>query len=228
MACGGCDALAVPLPATLRAVVPDRLRDSPRLRALAVGSGLVPPRRMHSDEEAALLAELAEGRGVAVEVGVYEGSSALVLCAALPLDSELHLIDPFTANPTLLPGWRATEAATRRVVERARRRRGGPRVHWHVELSEQTAAGWSGPVDLVFVDGDHSEAGCRLDWELWSPLVAPGGVVAFHDARDGGGPEPGLPGPTAVVNSLFRGERPVEGWRIVAEADTLVAVERIR
>lgn len=218
----------MPLPATLRAVVPDRLRDSPRLRALAVGSGLVPPRRMHSDEEAAALAELARDRDVAVEIGVYEGSSALVLCAALPLESELHLIDPFTANPTLLPGWRATESATKRVVERARRRRGGPGVHWHVELNEQTAAGWSRPVDLVFVDGDHSEAGCRTDWELWSPLVAPGGVVAFHDARDGGGPEPGLPGPTAVVNALFRGERPVDGWRIVAEADTLVVVERIR
>lgn len=208
--------------------MPARLRDSPRLRALAVGGGLVPPRRMHSDEEAALLAELAGSSNVAVEIGVYEGSSALVLCAALPLESDLHLIDPFTANPTLLPGWRATEAATKRVVERARRRRGGPRVHWHVELSEQTAARWSEPVDLVFVDGDHSEAGCRLDWDLWSPLVAPAGVVAFHDARDGGGPEPGLPGPTAVVNTLFRGERPVNGWRIAAEADTLVVVERIR
>lgn len=208
--------------------MPDRLRDSPRLRALAVGSGLVPPRRMHSDEEAALLAELAGSCNVVVEIGVYEGSSALVLCAAMPLESDLHLIDPFTANPTLLPGWRATEAATRRVVERARRRCGGPRVHWHVELSEQTAARWSEPVDLVFVDGDHSEAGCRLDWDLWSPLVAPGGVVAFHDARDGGGPEPGLPGPTAVVNTLFRVERAVSGWQIAAEADTLVAVERIR
>ena len=228
MARGEWDALAVPLPAALRSIAPDRLRDSPRLRALSVGSGLVPPRRMHSDEEAALLAALAQDRGVAVEIGVYEGSSALVLCAALPLDSDLHLIDPFTANPTLLPGWRATETATRRVVERARRRRGGPRVHWHVELSEQTAAGWSEPVDLVFVDGDHSEAGCRLDWELWSPLVARGGVVAFHDARDGGGPEPGLPGPTAVVDSLFRGEQPVAGWRIAAEADTLVVAERIR
>lgn len=224
MRCSG----PMPLPSALRAVVPDRLRDSPRLRALAVGSGLVPPRRMHSDEEAALLAELARGRDVAVEVGVYEGSSALVLCAALPPDATLHLIDPFTANPTLLPGWRATEGATRRVVERARRRRGGPRLQWHIALSEQVAADWSEPVDLVFVDGDHSEAGCRLDWELWSPSVAPGGVVAFHDARDGGGPEPGLPGPTAVVDSLFRGERPGADWRIAAEVDTLVVVERIR
>lgn len=217
----------MPLPSRIRSAIPARLRDSPRLRALAVGSGIVPPRRMHSDEEATALAELAAGRRTAVEIGVYEGSSALVLCSALPLDATLHLIDPFTANPTLLPGWQASEHATRRVVERARRRRGGPRLRWHVELSEQTAARWSEPVDLVFIDGDHSEAGCRLDWELWSPFVAPGGVVAFHDARDGGGPEPGLPGPTAVVDELFRRDGPPEGWHIAAEFDTLVAVERI-
>lgn len=217
----------MPLPTAIRGAVPERVRDSPRLRALAVGSGLVPPRRMHSDDEAAALGELAAGRAAAVEIGVYEGSSALVLCEALPLDAELHLIDPFTANATLLPGWRAFEGATRRVVERARRRRGGPQLRWHVALSEDVAAGWSEPVDFVFIDGDHSEAGCRTDWELWSPFVPPGGVVAFHDARDGGGPEPGLPGPTAVVDSLFRDANPVPGWRLRAEVDTLVAVERI-
>ena len=216
----------MPLPGAIRSAIPAGLRDSPRLRALAVGSGLVPPRRMHSDAEARALAELASPSRTAVEVGVYEGSSALVLCEALPLDATLHLIDPFTANPTLLPGWRATEGATRRVLERARRRRGGPRLRWHVALSEEVARDWDEPVDLVFVDGDHSEAGCRLDWELWSPFVAPGGAVAFHDARDGGGPEPGLPGPTAVVDSLFRGDGAVEGWRIAAEVDTLVVVER--
>lgn len=216
----------VALPKQIRALAPDRVRDSPRLRALAVGSGLIPPRRMHSPWEAALLAELARERSTAVEIGVYEGASAVLLCKALPEHASLHLIDPFTANATLLPGWRASEGATRRVVERAVRRRGAPQVHWHVELSEQTAARWSGPVDLVFVDGDHSEEGCRLDWELWSPFVPPGGVVAFHDARDGGGQQRGLPGPTRVVDSLFRGAGAVPGWRIAAEVDTLVAVER--
>lgn len=217
----------MPLPGPIRSAVPAGLRDSPRLRALAVGNGLVPPRRMHSDDEARVLAGLAAASRTAVEVGVYEGSSALVLCRAMPRDGTLHLIDPFTANPTLLPGWRATEGATRRVVERARRRRGGPRLRWHVALSEEVARKWTQPVDLVFVDGDHSEAGCRLDWTVWSPFVAPGGAVAFHDARDGGGAEPGLPGPTAVVDALFRGPDAVEGWRIATEVDTLVVVQRV-
>jgi predicted O-methyltransferase YrrM len=213
---------AMPLPQAMRRLAPDRLRYSVRLRALAVGSGLVPPRSMHSAAESALLAELARDRKTVVEIGVYEGSSAVVLAGALPADATLHLIDPFGANPTLLPGWAGVEGATRRVVARAARRRGaGPRVVWHVERSADTAARWSEPVDLVFIDGDHTEAGCRMDWELWSPLVAPGGVVLFHDAI---GPD-ALPGPRAVFEDLFRADDQPRGWRIKSEVDTSVAVE---
>lgn len=36
-------------------------------------------------------------------------------------------------------------------------------------------------IDFLFIDGDHGYEGVRADWLLWSPLVRPGGVVAFHD-----------------------------------------------
>src|SRR5438034_4547816 len=169
------------LPQALRRAVPDRLRDDVRVRGLAVGAGLIPPRTMHSAEERALLQRLARGARRVVEIGVYEGASAAALCEVLGPDAELHLVDPFGHHPTALPaGWGATERASRRVVDRAVRRaraarRGGPRVVWHVELSEDAARGWSAPVDLVFVDGDHAEAATRLDWELWHRHVMPGG-----------------------------------------------------
>src|SRR5437868_2031659 len=84
---------AMPLPQAVRRLAPDRLRYSVRLRALAVGSGLVPPRSMHSAAESELLAALARGRRMAVEIGVYEGSSAVVLAGALPAGAGLHLND---------------------------------------------------------------------------------------------------------------------------------------
>ncbi len=214
------------LPATLRSRVPTRLRDDVRLRALAVGLGAIPPRTMHSDEDAAvLLRAAAEARRV-VEIGVYEGSSAVALCRHLGPGAELHLVDPFGHHPDALPsGWGATEWATRRAVARAAR--GGPRVHWHVALSERVAAGWSGEVDLVFIDGDHSEHGVELDWNAWRPFVAVGGHVVFHDARADQPGGRGLPGPTAVVARLVRsGASP--GWGIDDEADRSVAVRRER
>jgi hypothetical protein len=59
----------------------------------------------------------------------------------------------------------------------------GPTVHWHVDFSANVAQGWSLPVDLVFIDGDHSEVGVAKDWDLWHPFVVEGGSVLFHDAR---------------------------------------------
>jgi predicted O-methyltransferase YrrM len=215
------------LPKAIRRLVPDRARHDVRLRALFVGAGLIPPRTMHSEADAGVLRAIATGRRRVVEIGVYEASSAVVLCEVLDPDAELHLIDPFGEHGTALPaGWGATEGASRRVVERARRRHGGPRVTWHVDYSAAVAARWADPVDLVFIDGDHSEAGVRADWEGWHGFVNPGGAVVFHDARMSQERGRGLPGPTAVVDALFRGPAAVAGWRIVAEADRTVAVER--
>lgn len=40
------------------------------------------------------------------------------------------------------------------------------------------------PIDLLFIDGDHSYDGAYLDWRVYRRLVRPGGVVAFHDIVD--------------------------------------------
>jgi predicted O-methyltransferase YrrM len=37
------------------------------------------------------------------------------------------------------------------------------------------------PIDFLFIDGDHSYAGAKLDFEMYGPLVRPGGIIAFHD-----------------------------------------------
>jgi predicted O-methyltransferase YrrM len=222
------------LPARLRRLTPVRVRDDVRLRALAVGLGLIPPRTMHSEGDAEVLLEAAKGARRVVEIGVYEGSSALALCEALGPDTELHLVDPFGSHPDALPsGWGATEWATRRVLARAVRRRGvlaggrGVHIHWHVALSHEVAARWEGEVDLVFIDGDHSEAGCELDWSCWHPFVPVGGRVVFHDARADQPGGRGLPGPTSVVERHFRSAEATPGWEIMAEADRTVVVRRV-
>ena len=78
----------------------------------------------------------------------------------------------------------------------------------------------------MFIDGDHSEEGVRTDWEDWHGFVEPGGAVVFHDARLTQPGGRGLPGPTAVVDSLFRGPHAVAGWSVAREADRTVAVVR--
>jgi predicted O-methyltransferase YrrM len=219
-----CKTPTMPLPKAVRRLTPRALRDNPRLRSLALGAGLIPPRTMHHPAEAAALAELARAAQVVVEIGVYEGSSAVILVHAMPPGSQLHLIDPFVDESgwALPAGWGATETATKRVVARAARADGtGPAVHWHVKRSQYVGRLWNGgPVDLVFVDGDHSPAAVREDWDVWHEHVRPGGAVAFHDANGRS------PGPSAVVDELFHGAEPVPGWSVENAVESLVVVRR--
>lgn len=39
----------------------------------------------------------------------------------------------------------------------------------------------SNKIQFLFIDGDHSYEGVRQDFEIYSRLVPPGGIIGFHD-----------------------------------------------
>ena len=39
-------------------------------------------------------------------------------------------------------------------------------------------------LDFLFIDGDHSYEGVKKDFEMYSPLVKKGGIIAFHDIAE--------------------------------------------
>ena len=47
------------------------------------------------------------------------------------------------------------------------------------------------PLDFLFIDGDHRYEGVKADFEMYSPLVRPGGWIAFHDIVPGPADEAG-------------------------------------
>lgn len=55
---------------------------------------------------------------------------------------------------------------------------------------EQAAIDWlrealaGRPIDVLHIDGDHSYDGVRADWEMYSPLVRPGGLILIHDVAN--------------------------------------------
>ena len=50
---------------------------------------------------------------------------------------------------------------------------------------DKVVAGLHGELlDFLFIDGDHSEEGVRQDYEMYSPLVRPGGLIALHDIKE--------------------------------------------
>jgi predicted O-methyltransferase YrrM len=42
-------------------------------------------------------------------------------------------------------------------------------------------------LDFLFIDGDHTYEGVREDFNMYSPLVRDGGLIAFHDIAQSGG-----------------------------------------
>ena len=42
----------------------------------------------------------------------------------------------------------------------------------------------SGKFDVIFIDGDHTYAGVKKDFELYSDLINKGGIICFHDIWD--------------------------------------------
>jgi predicted O-methyltransferase YrrM len=49
----------------------------------------------------------------------------------------------------------------------------------------QTRALGGRRLDFLFIDGDHSAEGVRADFDLYTPLVRSGGLVALHDIVPG-------------------------------------------
>lgn len=177
----------------------------------------------HSEAEASLLQRFAEGASTVVEIGVSEGGSALELRSVMDRGGTLTLVDPY-------PPGRFGVSMARVVAHRTLRRSNRGSVRWLRSTSAQAAPGWSGAIDFLFIDGDHSLAAVRQDWELWAPMVRSGGHVAMHDARviPGGGDGDRVwiddqAGPVVLAREVAADP----GWRLVGEAETTVVFRRL-
>jgi predicted O-methyltransferase YrrM len=182
--------------------------------------GLRPALAQHTGAEHAALKRWAANRRCLIEIGVAEGVSALALREAMAEDGRLYLIDPF--HLSRVPALNFVKRAARRTVATCPR----GEVAWIDAFSYDAARTWNAAVDLLMIDGDHSDQGVQRDWDDWSRFVVPKGVVILHDARIfEGGWTTAEYGPVKLVDRLFR-ERRTPGWEIVEEVHSLVVVER--
>jgi predicted O-methyltransferase YrrM len=117
---------------------------------------------------------------VCVEIGSARGLSACYVGMALKHrgHGKLYAIDPHERT-----NWNDTDSVdTYDIMQRNLRACG---VEQYVEIiraySNDAAKNWTRPIDMIFIDGDHSYEGVKTDWDLFVPFVRPSGVVIFHD-----------------------------------------------
>lgn len=136
----------------------------------------------------------ARPHAVVVEIGSLFGGT-LWYWSHLPAIGTLVSVDLPTSQPPLARGVRAARETWRSALS--------PRCdfvlverdsHLDTTVDEVSADVDDEPIDFLFIDGDHTYDGVRRDFELWSPLVCPGGVVALHDTwkNPDGRHEPGV------------------------------------
>lgn len=118
---------------------------------------------------------------VCVEIGSALGRSACFVGMALDENRKGKL---FAIDPHSQTDWNDENAVDSYEAMRKNLRFVGVshRVEIIRKLSADAAKGWNRPIDLIFIDGDHSYEGVRADWELFLPHMSPFGLVAFHDS----------------------------------------------
>lgn len=134
------------------------------------------------------LGKNAPAGGAIVEIGSFHGSSAVALALGTRKGNELRVysIDPY--EPFSPPGEKRKYGPHDRVRFFKHLLRAGVVENvWPINLPSQAATkAWSGPISLLWIDGDHSYEGVKGDFEAWSQFVSPEGVIAFDDALEGG------------------------------------------
>ena len=68
-------------------------------------------------------------------------------------------------------------------------------------------------LDFLFIDGDHRYEGVKRDFEMYSPLVRQGGMIAFHDIVPGPAENVGgVPQFWKEIRGRHNGKEIVEDW----------------
>lgn len=118
---------------------------------------------------------------VVVEIGTDEGGTLFLWTRIAAPDARLVAID---TRPLGRLGPLSTYALVRRSFRRERQRVDllfGRDSHDPRTVAALEALLPGQPIDFLFIDGDHSYEGVKSDFQLYSPLVRDGGIVAFHD-----------------------------------------------
>ena len=130
-----------------------------------------------------MLAAAAPAGGVTVEIGSFKGKSTIGVAAVAEAFhlGEVISIDPHNApcetDPDLDESGTSFHQFEAALTQAGLR----DRVEAHRLPSRDVAVGWNRPIRLLWIDGDHTYPGAKLDFDLFSPFLMDGAIVAFHD-----------------------------------------------
>ena len=166
-----------------------------------------------------------------VEIGCFTGISSVWMGGALaqlrderrgaPGGGVLHSVDLFSEIPPAAHVHYRYSSDPQSYAQAAAREAGIEEiVRFH--KSDSHAFGRrareiiGAPIDLLFIDGDHSVSGCFHDYFLFYPHVAVGGLIVLHDIYPA---TSGHQGPRYVLDGFVKDSPYFDLCEIQTEAD---------
>jgi len=157
----------------------------------------------------------------ALEIGTYDGNTALLLASNLPADGAVVTVDLPPDFDRQQQGTLAYSDVELNLTDRSdlgRQYRGHPlAARIQQRYGDSATLDWNslgGPFDVVFIDGCHSEEYVASDSRNAMEQLGPGGVIVWHDYGM-------IPGVSKVVDRIAE-ETP--NMRMVALEGTRLAV----
>jgi len=137
--------------------------------------------KQHQKEAAELYRKIAAVKPkIFVEVGSEYGGTLYLYAGACAPRAQIIAIDEGTRYPA--------RKYLKRTIERLQEE--GYNALWirgdshdPEVIAKLKALLGKVKIDVLHIDGDHSEKGVRQDWENYGSLVRSGGFVAFHDIK---------------------------------------------
>ncbi|BDX29680.1 hypothetical protein TUM20985_02270 [Mycobacterium antarcticum] len=168
--------------------------------------------------------------GVGVEIGTYCGKSTVMLgAAAQQTGAVLFTIDHHHGSEEHQAGWEYHDTSMvdevtglfdtlptlRHTLDAAGL---DENVVAIVGKSSLVARSWRTPLQLLFIDGGHTDAAAQQDFDGWARWVAVGGALVIHDVfpnPDDGGQAPYRVYRRALDTGAFREVSAMGSMRIL-------------
>ena len=129
--------------------------------------------------------------GEILEIGSFKGKSTVILAkaAALGGNGKVHAVDPMIAPSETDPDLRGQASSFPDFQKNIEAQGVAANIEFHQNFSFELAKKWTKPLRLLWIDGDHTYKGTKLDFDGFGEHLTDGAIVAIHDVLhefDGG------------------------------------------
>jgi|SRR5882724_6608746 len=159
--------------------------------------------------------------GKALEIGTYDGNTALILAANLAPEGDVVTVDlppsfdPQNQDSLIYPDIELNLTPRDQLGRQYQGHRLSARIRQvYGDSAKLDWNAFGGPFDLIFIDGCHSEAYVRSDSQNALKQLSPGGVIVWHDYCT-------YPDVSKIVDQLAR---EIAGMRVFALEGTRLAI----